>query len=134
MGALPLMRRVLLPVLVAASVLGPPEALADGSTRVSAAAAAADQAALLRFEAGGDDPAGTLQGWGRAPGSSGEPCTTASWNVRDSGWHGVMCDGAQGRVTHRRRWRTAAHGSRRWWRPLTRQRCSDAESEPVNVY
>jgi len=100
MGGLPLMRRVLLPVLVAASVLGPPEALADGSTRVSAAAAAADQAALLRFEAGGDDPAGTLQGWGRAPGSSGEPCTTASWNVRDSGWHGVMCDGAQGRVTH----------------------------------
>jgi hypothetical protein len=65
---------------------------------VSVAAAAAERTALLRFRRGGD-PDGTVASWDSANLDDG-PCGAESWNARDKGWRGVMCDGVYGRVTY----------------------------------
>ena len=67
---------------------------------VAVAAAAAERTALLEFRRGGD-PDDILASWHPAiPHDLDGPCGTESWNSRDKGWRGVMCDGAYGRVTY----------------------------------
>eukprot|EP01046_Picozoa_sp_COSAG06_P033305 COSAG06_NODE_3392_length_5410_cov_5.742421_4_plen_559_part_00 len=66
--------------------------LAAAATRV----AGSDEAALLAFAAGGD-PLQHLNGWGGP--SGGAPCAGDSWTSLSSGWYGVVCDAAGGRVT-----------------------------------
>ncbi len=68
---------------------------------MSVAVAAAERTALLEFRRGGD-PDGTVASWDPATSNNLDlgPCGTESWNTRDKGWQGVMCDGAYGRVTY----------------------------------
>ena len=75
-------------------------AFAGDRPRVSVARAAAERAALLGFRRGGD-PDGIIASWDTAPSAKlSGPCAAESWNDRDKGWRGVMCDGAYGRVTY----------------------------------
>ena len=72
---------------------------ADDRPRVSVASAAAERAALLGFRRGGD-PDGILASWDTNLAKLIGPCAAESWNARDEGWRGVMCDGTYGRVTY----------------------------------
>ena len=87
---------------VAATLLVLDQAVIPSRRRMQdvSGSAAEDKAALLAFKSDGNTANAALSGWT----ADSEPCDDASWDSRNAGWFGVMCDGPSsdsgfGRVT-----------------------------------